>query len=103
MPVKWIQTNYPGVRYYEHKSRKHGLKPDRYYAIRYQKDGKRKEEGLGWGSDGWTAQKALFELAELKEAYVTGNGPSRLSDRRKLVQEEKELRMKPKRKPRLNG
>jgi hypothetical protein len=27
--------------------RKHGIKPDKYFLIRYQAEGKRKEEGLG--------------------------------------------------------
>jgi hypothetical protein len=47
MPVTWISTKFKGVRYYEHPERKHGVKKDRYLAIRYQKDGQRKEEGLG--------------------------------------------------------
>ncbi len=54
MGTKWNSTKYPGVRYREHKSRKHGIRPDQYFAIRYQKDGKRKEEGVGWASEGWT-------------------------------------------------
>ena len=67
MAVKWIGTKYPGIRYYEHPTRKHGIKRDRYYAIRYQKDGKRVEEGLGFTSEGWTLQKAVLQLAEFKD------------------------------------
>ncbi len=81
----WKSTSFPGVRYRNHKSRKHGVKWDRYFAIRYQRDGKRKEEGIGWGSEGWTAEKAALELAELKNAFRTGNGRTRLSERRKDI------------------
>jgi hypothetical protein len=35
------------VRTRENATRKHGIKPDRYFLIRYQADGKRKEEELG--------------------------------------------------------
>jgi len=47
MAAKWIGTKFKGVRYYEHPTRKHGVKKDRYLAIRYQIDGKRIEEGIG--------------------------------------------------------
>ena len=87
--AKWKSTNYPGVRYREHKTRKHGIKPDQYFSIRYQKDGQRKEEGVGWASEGWSPQKVALKLAELKEAAVTGQGESRLSEKREKVQAEK--------------
>jgi len=90
MSIKWYSTQFPGVRYRKHKIRKHGVKYDRYFAIRYQRDGKRKEEGLGWASDGWSEQEAALELAKLKKAHKTGNGPVRLSDKRKKVKQIKE-------------
>ncbi|CCK80034.1 tyrosine-type recombinase/integrase [Desulfobacula toluolica] len=80
--AKWKSSKYPGVRFREHPTRKHGVSFDKYFAIRYQRDGKRKEEGLGWTSGGWTLQKAALKLAELKEAAVTGNGETRLSEKR---------------------
>jgi len=92
----WKSTKYPGVRYREHKTRKHGIRPDQYFSIRYQKDGKRKEEGVGWASEGWSPQKVALKLAELKEAAVTGQGESRLSERREKVQAEKEQRQEEK-------
>jgi site-specific recombinase XerD len=90
MPVQWISTNFPGVRYYKHKTRKHGVAYDRYFAIRYQRDGKRREEGLGWASDGWTAQEAALELAKLKKAHKTGTGPATLAEKREKVKDKKE-------------
>jgi len=83
-------TNYPGVRYREHKTRKHGVKPDQYFFIRYQKDGKRKEEGVGWASEGWTPSKVALKLAELKAAATTGKGESRLSEARAKAEAEKQ-------------
>jgi hypothetical protein len=67
MPVKWIKTKFKGVRYYEHHNRKHGVKFDRSYAIRYQRDGKRKEECLGWSSEGISYKKATEILNRLKK------------------------------------
>ena len=89
MGTKWHSTRFPGVRYRVHPSRKHGVQKDKYFAIRYQKDGKRKEEGLGWASEKWSAQKASITLAELKKAHITGEGPTRLSEKRELAREDK--------------
>ncbi len=52
MGTEWKSTKFTGVRYREHPTRKHGIQKDKYYAVRYQKNGKRKEEGLGWASQG---------------------------------------------------
>lgn len=76
-----IQTQYTGVRYYEHPSRKlHSGGADRYFSIRYKLNGKTKEEGLGWVSEGWNAQKAHAMRSKLKEAHtpVTAPRPLRL-------------------------
>lgn len=89
MKTIWKSTKYPGVRYREHPTRKNGIQKDRYFSIRYQRDGIRKEEGLGWSSEGWTLQKVLLELAELKRGYTTGEGPTRLSEKRDKAKEEK--------------
>ena len=49
---KWKKTNHAGLRYFEHETRKHGKKKDRYYAIRFRLDGQLYEYGIGWLSDG---------------------------------------------------
>src|SRR5208283_5637603 len=74
MSAKWKKTNFRGVRYHEHPTRKHGVKMDQYFTIRYAlgdkanpEDYNIKEEGLGWASQGWTAAKAYDRLRELKE------------------------------------
>jgi integrase len=71
MGTTWNGTKYPGVRYREHPTRKHGIRKDQYFAVRYQKDGKRQEEGLGWSSEGWSAQRAFEKLAGLKRYGTT--------------------------------
>lgn len=88
--LKYHKTKYPGVRYREHEARRHGVQKDKYYFIRYQHDGKRREEGLGWTSNGWTAEKASRELGKLKEAHTKGEGPATLAEKRALDQERRE-------------
>ncbi len=91
MAVKWIKTNFRGVRYHEHETRKHGVKKDQYFTIRYKLNGKDKEEGLGWASDGWTAAKAYDRLRELKENRKVGEGPQTLGEKRAIEQEKRDI------------
>ena len=83
---KWKKTSYPGVRCREHKTRKHGVNFDRYFAIRYKLKGKTYESGVGWTSEGWTAKKVSMELAELKRNAKTGEGPLTLAEKREMAQ-----------------
>jgi len=71
--MKW-KTIGKGIRYQEHSNRKHGIKPDRYYSVRYQVDGKSCESGLGWSSEGWTKEKAIVERVRLIEDAKSGHG-----------------------------
>ena len=74
--AKWKSTSHKGVRYREHPTRKQGdAQYDRYYAVRYQRDGERHELGLGWASEGMTESKAALMLAQCKKAARTGGGP----------------------------
>jgi site-specific recombinase XerD len=97
MAVKWIKTTFRGVRYHEHETRKHGVKKDQYFTIRYalgdkvnRADYNIKEEGLGWASQGWTAAKAYDRLRELKENHKIGQGPQSLAEKRELERKRKE-------------
>lgn len=85
----WQKTAYPGVRYREHPTRKHGVRRDRYLTIRYRHRGVLREEGLGWTSEGWTAERAARELGKLKAAAKLGRGPARLTEARELALEER--------------
>ncbi|MBA3030875.1 MAG: site-specific integrase [Desulfobacteraceae bacterium] len=87
MKYTWKSTKYKGVRFREHPARKHGIKKDRYFVIRFQADGERTEESLGWASEGWTAEKAFFELTQLKNNFKLGNGPTRMSEKREQADE----------------
>ena len=78
---QWHQLE-EGSRVREHPTRKHGSKPAPYFAIRYQKDGKRQGESLGWASQGMILHKARLALAQLREAARTGNGATRLREQR---------------------
>ena len=88
--VKWTKTQFQGVRYREHPTRKHGLQPDRYFSMRYRVNGKLKEEGLGWASKGMTAKKANERLARIQENIRIGQGPQSLQEQRQEVLQQQE-------------
>lgn len=88
--AKWIKSNTPGVRYRLHSTRKHGVNFDRYFSIRFRVDGKQKEEGLGWASEGWTERKAAAVLSELKANKTLGTGPQTLEEKRQIDQDRRE-------------
>jgi hypothetical protein len=76
-----------GVIYREHAIRKNGKRTDRYIAIRYRSgQGKRNLEALGWASDGWTVDKAVAILRELKENIRTGIRPQSLKEKRAMLE-----------------
>lgn len=76
-----------GVVYREHPTRKNGKRPDRYIAIRYRSgQGKRTMEALGWASEGWTAEKAVSLLRELKENIRLGKFPQSLREKRAMAE-----------------
>ena len=93
-------TILPGVRYRQHPTREHGVRFDRYFSIYYRVpdldnpgETKKVEEGIGWSSQGWTAEKALEELMTLRVAHRTGEGPQTLRQKRaiKVMQEVAEV------------
>lgn len=89
MASEWIKTNFPGVRYRRHPTRKNGVNQDQYFTIRYKLNGKDKEEGLGWAKEGWSASKAYDRLKELKENKKAGEGPQTLAEKRTIEQAHK--------------
>jgi integrase len=91
MASKKFSTQFPGVRYRVHKCRKYsGGNLDRYFSIRYRVNGKLKEEGIGWASEGWNAQKVSIILSGLKKAHLTGKGPQTLGEQRAFEYEKRE-------------
>lgn len=93
MAVTWIKTKFLGVRYREHKTRKHGgNRPDKCFSIRYKLDGKDKEESVGWSSEGVTAESAYKILSQIRENIRTGEGPKTLADMRSANEEAEQAR-----------
>ena len=85
---KWVKAG-TGIRYREHPKRLHGKKPDRYYVVRYTVNGIKRQEALGWASEGVTLEKARLIHAKLKEANRTGEGPCTLAEQRELNQQKR--------------
>ena len=88
--AKWHKTNFPGVRFREHPTRKNGVRHDQYFTIRYKLAGKDKEEGLGWASENWTAAKAYERLSEIKQNIKSAKGPQSLKEKRDIETEKRE-------------
>jgi integrase len=104
MPVIWKKVkNYLGVRYREHRERKHGVVPDRCFSIRYKVkvNGKYKdkEEVVGWASEGMNPEKASKKLSVIRENIRSGIGPQSIAATRdantqQAEEEEKARRLK---------
>ncbi len=86
----WIKVE-KGIRYREHPTRKHGVRLDKYFVLRYSVDGRMYQESLGWASKGITIEKARIALAKLIEAKRTGIGPLTLAQSRKEEQKKQEI------------
>lgn len=84
-----ISTGRTGIFYFEHETRKHGIKKDRCFVLRYTVKGKRHVETFGWQSEGKTLPLAEMKLAELKAAAKTGNGPATLAEEREIQELER--------------
>ena len=87
-----IKTKYKGVYYRTHRSRKNGIRPDRYFYLRYTLGGKQREEGYGWESEGFTEAKAAAELETIRANIKTGNGYTSLKQKKEAIAETTALR-----------
>jgi integrase len=97
MATTWYKTDFKGVRYRKHPTRKHGVKFDQYFVITYKLDGATKSEAIGWASEGHTASEAFDRLNELKKNQKSGQGPRTIAETRR----EAELHREKKEKERL--
>ena len=82
--MKWFKTDFKGVRYRKHPTRKHGVGFDRYYVITYKLDGKTKSEAMGWASEGVKPSECFEALNRLKKNWKTG-GPRTLAEEKRLL------------------
>jgi hypothetical protein len=89
---QYVSTQYPGVRYREHKDRKYNGRPDRYFFIRYKRAGKLVEEAVGWASNGMNGAKATKLRAEITQNIREGSGPQSLEEKREIEQAKQEHR-----------
>lgn len=87
MAVTWNKTTFLGVRFREHKTRKHGVRLDRCFSIRYKLDGKDKEEVAGWASEGMSAEKAFKLLSTIRDNIRLGIEPRSLAAWRQANEE----------------
>lgn len=82
----WISAG-RGIRYREHKSRKHGQRLDRYWCIRYKLDGLSLTEAVGWWSEGASQARCEEILGVLRQNQRTGDGPQTWAAMRTAAQE----------------
>lgn len=89
MAPQYKKAKIPGIRYREHASRKVDIQKDRYYYMFYQLNGKQKEEGVGWLSQGWTERKVAEQLFEIKSNIKLGKHPQTLKEKREMAEQAK--------------
>jgi site-specific recombinase XerD len=87
---KWTKTKYPGIRYREHLTRKHGVKFDRYYAFAYKHEGKTISEGFGWSSEGANLDDAAAVYGELRLNRKNNIRPFTLAEKRQMEAEKRQ-------------
>lgn len=87
MSGKKFKTKFPGVRARKHPTRKHGIRFDECYFIRYRVDGQQIEEMVGWLSQKTTAEDAYQLLGELKDNARRGISPRTLREMREVNRE----------------
>ncbi|MDR2107753.1 MAG: site-specific integrase [Holosporaceae bacterium] len=91
MATNWIKVEgVKGISYREHATRIFKKHKDRYFAAFYKLDGKTKCEAFGWESDGWTTEKVVAILQELKQNQKTGQGPHTLAGKREQARKQRE-------------
>ena len=74
------------LRYREHKSRKHGQRPDRFWCLHYTLNNRGYSEGVGWWSQGVSQTSCRELLAELLKNWRIGAGPQTLKELREAGQ-----------------
>jgi len=81
--MEWVSLG-NGLQYRKHRTRKHGVRFDRYFRGRYTIDGKTTTFGLGWESHSWTQSRCLAELIMYKENAKKGVRPRTPKEKREI-------------------
>ena len=101
LKIQWVRTAHKGLRYYEHTTRKHGKRKDRYYSIRFKVDGVNYDYGVGWWSEGipeeirkdhtgWGFEDyAISELHRYKANVKAGSGVKSPKEKRAVAEEKR--------------
>lgn len=85
---KYIKVpNVRGLQYREHATRKHNGRADRYFVVRWYRQGKCLSEAIGWASDGWNVAKASGVVGELQQNYKRGIKPTTLAEAREMEEQ----------------
>ena len=82
--AKWQSTKFPGVRVRESENKRFQGKPDKYFAIRYKRNGKSTEEGIGWASAGISSAYASQVRVQIMQNFRSGEGFQSLREKREL-------------------
>ena len=80
----WKKSRFVGVRCKDNTKRKHNGKPDRYFLIRYGKDGRTVSEGVGWASGGITLQLCNNLRGQILSNIRVGSGFQSIKEKREL-------------------
>ena len=83
------KTRYPGVRFKEVLTRQHKGRADRYFLIRYGRDGRTINEGVGFASEGMDAKYASTVRSEIVKNIRLGTGCQSLNEKRALESQRK--------------
>ena len=83
------KTRYPGVRFKEVPTRTHKGKPDRYFLIRYGREGRTVNEGVGFSSEGIDAKYASTVRSDIVKNIRLGTGYQSLAEKRALESKRK--------------
>jgi integrase len=87
---QWFKTEFKGVRYRKHPTRRHGVQSDKYFCITYKLDGRTVTEAVGWASEGTKPSEAFAILAELKRNQRTGTEPRTLAKKREMEEAQRQ-------------
>ena len=83
------RTRYLGVRFKEVSTRTHKGRPDRYFLIRYGREGQTVNEGVGFSSEGVDAKYASTVRSEIVKNIRLGTGFKSLAEKRELESKRK--------------
>lgn len=83
------KTKFKGVYYRQHPTRRNGVRYDRYFIIRYSINGKQRDEGYGWESEGYTETKAAAEVETIRNNIKNKTGYFSLKEKAEIAEAEK--------------